>query len=34
MLLEAIPQMAWTALPDGRVNYYNQQWYQYSGTSP
>ncbi len=34
MLLEAIPQMAWTALPDGRVNYYNQQWYQYAGTSP
>jgi|GEM_PF-1469979 len=31
MLLEAIPQMAWTATPDGRINYYNQQWYRYTG---
>ncbi len=33
-LLEAMPHMAWTALPDGRVNYYNQQWYQYTGITP
>jgi PAS domain S-box-containing protein len=34
MLLEAIPQMAWTATPDGRINYYNQQWYRYTGMAP
>ncbi len=28
--LETIPQMAWTALPDGQMNYYNQQWYEYT----
>ena len=34
MLLEAIPQMAWTATSDGRINYYNQQWYRYTGLEP
>ena len=32
-LLETQPQMAWTALPDGRTNYYNQRWYSYTGLS-
>ncbi|MBC8173585.1 MAG: PAS domain-containing protein [Chitinophagales bacterium] len=30
-LLEAIPQMTWTNLPDGDVNFYNQKWYNYTG---
>ncbi|HEX8531147.1 MAG TPA: PAS domain S-box protein, partial [Cytophagales bacterium] len=32
-LLESIPAMAWTAGPDGRINYYNSQWYAYTGQS-
>lgn len=30
-LLESIPNMAWTAQPDGSLDYYNQQWYDYTG---
>ncbi|MET4074644.1 PAS domain-containing protein [Hymenobacter sp. UYCo722] len=30
-LLETLPQLAWTAHPDGRVNYCNQRWYDYTG---
>jgi two-component system phosphate regulon sensor histidine kinase PhoR len=30
-LANNIPQMTWTNLPDGRVDYYNQQWYSYTG---
>ena len=30
-LLEALPQMAWTARADGSVNYYNQRWYDFTG---
>jgi len=30
-LANNIPQMTWTNLPDGEVNYYNQQWYSYTG---
>jgi PAS domain S-box-containing protein len=30
-LLESIPAMAWTAGPDGDINYYNSQWYAYTG---
>ncbi|MDB5009498.1 MAG: hypothetical protein JWQ06_287 [Mucilaginibacter sp.] len=30
-LLNAIPQIAWTNTIDGSVNYYNQQWYDYTG---
>jgi PAS domain S-box-containing protein len=30
-LLESIPEMAWTAGPDGQINYYNSQWYAYTG---
>lgn len=32
-LLETLPQMAWTARPDGHVNYYNQRWYNYTGAT-
>jgi PAS domain S-box-containing protein len=30
-LAESIPQMVWTARPDGWLDYYNQRWYEYSG---
>jgi PAS domain S-box-containing protein len=30
-LLESIPQMTWTHLPTGEINFYNQQWYDYTG---
>ncbi|MBC7922078.1 MAG: PAS domain-containing sensor histidine kinase [Ferruginibacter sp.] len=33
-LLESIPQMAWTARPEGPLNYYNQRWYDYTGQTP
>jgi PAS domain S-box-containing protein len=32
-LLETLPQLAWTALADGRVTYFNQRWYDYTGAS-
>ncbi|MEP0881892.1 PAS domain S-box protein [Trichocoleus sp. ST-U3] len=32
-LAEAIPQMVWTAQPDGSVDYYNQRWFDYTGTT-
>jgi PAS domain S-box-containing protein len=30
-LADAIPHKIWTAGPDGRANYYNQVWYDYTG---
>jgi two-component system cell cycle sensor histidine kinase/response regulator CckA len=30
-LAESIPEIAWTARPDGSVDYYNQHWYQFTG---
>lgn len=33
-LAEGIPQLAWTAYPDGGIYWYNQRWYQYTGTTP
>ena len=30
-LLETLPQLAWTARPDGTLNYCNQRWYEYTG---
>jgi len=30
-ILEALPQMAWTADAQGHVNYYNHGWYNYTG---
>jgi two-component system phosphate regulon sensor histidine kinase PhoR len=31
LLANNIPQMAWTSLPNGEANFYNQQWYDYTG---
>ena len=32
-LLEALPEMAWTARPDGSINYHNQRWYELTGST-
>ncbi len=32
-LAESIPQIVWTARPDGWRDYYSQRWYDYSGLS-
>ena len=29
-LADAMPQIVWTAQPDGQVNYYNRRWYEYT----
>ncbi|WP_228056183.1 PAS domain S-box protein [Microcoleus sp. LEGE 07076] len=31
VLAESIPQIVWTALPDGAIDYYNQRWFEYTG---
>ncbi|MEZ0266515.1 MAG: GAF domain-containing protein [Phycisphaerae bacterium] len=33
LMTDAVPQIVWTALPDGTVNYYNERWYAYTGRS-
>jgi PAS domain S-box-containing protein len=30
-LAEAVPQMVWTARPDGHPDYHNRRWYEYTG---
>ena len=31
LLADAIPQIVWTARPDGWLDYYNQKWFDYTG---
>ncbi len=31
-ITDAMPQMVWSAQADGRHDYYNQRWYEYTGT--
>lgn len=33
-MANAIPQLVWTARPDGSIFWYNQRWYEYTGTTP
>ena len=33
-LADSVPQMVWTARPDGFADYYNQQWFAYTGMNP
>ena len=33
-ITDAMPQMVWSALPDGFHDYYNRQWYEYTGLPP
>ncbi|HYV92527.1 MAG TPA: PAS domain S-box protein [Chitinophagales bacterium] len=30
-LADLVPQIVWTARPDGYLDYYNKQWYEYTG---
>jgi PAS domain S-box-containing protein len=32
-LVENLPLLAWTARPDGFIDYYNRRWYEYTGTT-
>jgi PAS domain S-box-containing protein len=32
-LADAMPQIVWTAGPDGQVEYVNKKWFEYTGTS-
>jgi PAS domain S-box-containing protein len=32
-LIDSIPQLAWTARPDGHIFWYNRRWYEYTGTA-
>ncbi len=34
MLAESIPQLDWMANADGWIYWYNQRWYEYTGTTP
>jgi PAS domain-containing protein len=31
---DAMPQLAWTARPDGHITWFNHRWYEYTGTTP
>jgi PAS domain S-box-containing protein len=33
-MANAMPQLAWTARSDGHIFWYNQRWYDYTGTVP
>jgi len=33
-LADAMPQIIWTAGPDGSVDYYNERWFEYTGLTP
>ncbi|MEP6663930.1 MAG: PAS domain-containing protein, partial [Verrucomicrobiota bacterium] len=33
-MADAMPQLAWMAQPDGFITWYNQGWYEYTGTTP
>jgi PAS domain S-box-containing protein len=33
-IADAMPQMVWSTLPDGYHDYYNQQWYAFTGVPP
>jgi PAS domain S-box-containing protein len=32
-LVENLPLLAWTARPDGHIDFFNQRWYEYTGTT-
>lgn len=33
-LVDSIPQLAWMARPDGHLFWYNQRWYEFTGSTP
>lgn len=34
MIVDSMPEMAWTALPNGKVDYLNKRWYEYTDQDP
>ncbi|MCA1619472.1 MAG: PAS domain S-box protein [Acidobacteria bacterium] len=34
ILADTVPQLVWMAEPDGHVFWYNERWYEYTGTTP
>lgn len=34
LLAESLPQLVWTARPDGTHDYYNRRWYEFTGLDP
>ena len=32
-LVENLPELAWSAQPDGSIDYFNRRWYEYTGTT-
>ena len=32
-LVENIADLAWSATADGRIDFYNRRWYEYTGTT-
>ena len=32
-LVDNLPDLAWSASPDGAIDFYNRRWYEYTGTS-
>jgi PAS domain S-box-containing protein len=33
-LANSLPELCWMANPDGHISWYNQRWYEYTGTRP
>ena len=33
-LANHLPELAWSARPDGYIDFYNERWYEYTGTTP
>ncbi|MBF5045628.1 MULTISPECIES: ATP-binding protein [Myxococcaceae] len=33
VLVENLPELAWSAGPDGAIDYFNQRWFEYTGSS-
>ncbi len=33
-LADSMPQIVWTARPDGHLDYYNKKWYEFTGFEP
>jgi PAS domain S-box-containing protein len=33
-IADAVPQIFWTALDDGTIDWYNRRWYEYTGQEP
>ncbi|MBA2672932.1 PAS domain-containing protein [Ramlibacter sp.] len=34
VMADGMPQLAWMARPDGWIHWYNNRWYEYTGTTP